>query len=233
VLAGVDLPLFSHTRARQEAAYEAVLAAAQSGRITEARIDESLARIESMKQRYSLDDAPALDVVDCPAHRTIAKQAARAGLVLLKAGTALPSLRESRVAALEFAAGRISDAVEAGSQRVFSDYLARRLPKADCTVLDPHDDSPLDESLFESDTLILLTRNAHLQPAQLQRAQAIVGRSQRVILVCARDPYDAGMLPNADTIICTNGDSRPSLIAAVDAICGDFHPSGRLTVALP
>ncbi len=232
VLAGVDLPLFSHTRARQEAAYEAVLAAAQSGRITEARIDESLARIEAMKRRYRLDDAPALDVVDCQAHRTLAKRAARAGIVLLKAGTALSSLRESRVAALEFAAGRVSDAVEAGSQRVFSDYLARRLPNAACHIRDPHDNSPLDASLFESDTIILLTRNAHLQPAQLQRARAIIGRSQRVILVCARDPYDAGELPNADTIICANGDSRPSLLAAVDAICGDFEPRGQLSVAV-
>lgn len=230
VLAGVDLPLFSHTRARQEAAYEAVLAAAQSGRITEARIDESLARIESMKQQYRLDDAPALDVVDCQAHRTLAKQAARAGLALLKAGTAFSSLRESRVAALEFAAGRVSDAVEARAQPVFTEYLARRLPKVDCRALDPLDRSPPEDSLFESDTVILLTRNAHLQPAQWQRALAIASQSQRVILVCARDPYDARLLPNVDTILCTNGDSRPSLIAAVDAICGDFQPRGRLTV---
>ncbi len=232
VLAGVDLPLFSHTRARQDAAYEAVLAAVQSNRITESRIDESLARIEAMQQQVRLDDAPALDVVGCQAHRALAKQAARAGLALLKEGMALSSLRESRVAAVEFAAGRVSDAVEARSQRKFSDYLARRLPEADCRVFDSNDHSSLEENLFECDTVILLTRNAHLQPAQLQRAQSIVRRSQRVILVCARDPYDAGLLPNADTIICTNGDSRPSLIAAVDAICGDYRPRGQLTVKI-
>ncbi|MCY4146445.1 MAG: hypothetical protein OXF90_08285, partial [Chloroflexi bacterium] len=230
VLAGVDLPLFSHTRARQEAAYAAVLAAAQSGRITEARIDESLARIESMKQQYPLDAAPALDVVDCQAHRALAKRAARAGLTLLKAGAALSSLGESRVAALEFAAERLSDAVEARPQRIFSNYLARRFPKIDCHALDPTDDARLADSLFDSDTIILLTRSAHLQPAQLQRAQAIVRRAKRVILVCARDPYDAGALADADTIICTNGDSRPSLVAAVDALCGDFRPRGQLTV---
>lgn len=232
VLAGVDLPLFSHTRARQAAAYEAVLAAAQTNRISEARIDESLMRIESMQQPYRQADAPALHVVGCQAHRTLAKQAARAGLALLKAGTALSSLRKSRVAAVEFAAGRVSDAVEAKSQRLFSDYLARRLPNTDCHVLDPNDLASLPASLFESDTVILLTRNAHLQPAQLQRAQAIVSRSQRVLLVCARNPYDAGLLPNADTIICTNGDSRPSLIAAVDAICGDYQARGQLSVEI-
>ena len=230
VLAGVDLPLFSHSRARQEAAYEAVLAAAESGRIAESRIDESLARIESMKQRYNLAGATSLDVVDSQAHRTLAKQAARAGIVLLKAGAALPSLRESRVAAIEFATGRVSDAVEDRSPRVFTGYLAQRLPNADFRVLDPNDTSPLAEKLFESDIVILLTRNAHLQPAQMRRAREIAVRAKSLLLVCARDPYDASMLPHADTIICTNGDSRPSLIASVDVICGDFQPRGQLTV---
>lgn len=230
VLAGVDLPLFSHTRRRQKAAYEAVLAAVKAGRIPEARIDESLARIESMKQRYDLAGAPPLDVVDCQTHRTVAKNAARAGLALLKAGTALASLRESRVAALEFAGSRISDAVASKPRRVFSDYLAQRLPDADCRVLNPNDDSPLEDSLFECDAVILLTRSAHLQPAQLQRAREIMRRAKCVILVCARDPYDASELPDADAIICANGDSKPSLIAAVDAICGDFQPRGQLTV---
>ncbi len=232
VLAGVDLPLYSHTRARQEAAYAAVLAAAQSGRISQARLDESLARIAFMKQRFRLEAAPALNVVDCPAHRAIAKRAARAGIVLFKAGTALTSLRESRVLALEFAAGRISDAVEASSQRLFTENLARRLPNAECRILNPQDDTPLAESLLAYDTVILLTRNAHLQPAQLQRAQAIIRRAKRTILVCARNPTDAGYLASADTIICSNGDSGPSLSAAVAAICGDFQPSGKLTVAI-
>ncbi|MYA92182.1 MAG: glycoside hydrolase family 3 protein [Chloroflexi bacterium] len=232
VLAGVDLPLFSHTVARQEAAYNAVLAAAQSGQIPEARIDESLARIDAMQRRYSLADAPALEIVDCPAHRDTAKRAARAGTALLKAGAALKGLRESRLVALEFATEQVSDAVEASSQRTFLDYLARRLPEANCHVLYPNDHSPLSESLFDCDTVILLTRNAHLQPAQLQRAQAIMRRARRVILVCARNPYDADCLPSADTILCTHGDSRPSLMAAVDALCGDFQPGGKLPVEI-
>ena len=58
VLAGVDMPLFSHTRERQEAAYEAVLAAAQSGRIPQERIDQSLSRIQRLKADFNLSDAP-------------------------------------------------------------------------------------------------------------------------------------------------------------------------------
>ena len=50
------------------------------------------------------------------------------------------------------------------------------------------------------------------------------------VLICARSPYDAGKLHGADTVICTMGDSEPSLRAAVAVICGDFVPTGQLTV---
>ncbi len=230
VLAGVDLPLFSHTRERQEAACEALLAAAKSGRISEARLDESLARIEGMKQRYNLDNAPALEVVGCESHRSLAQKAARAGAVLLKEGEALAGLGEGRVGCIEFSAVRVSDAVEARGQRIFTEYLRRRLPEVECLVVDPNDTTHIDASIFDCDTLILLTRSAHTQPAQMRLAEAVLAGARPVILVCARNPYDAGPLGDADTIICTNGDSQPSLLAAVDAICGDYRPGGRLTV---
>ena len=230
VLAGVDLPLFSHRRARQEAAYDALLAAAESGRISEARLEESLARIALMKGRYNLDNAPSLDVVGCASHRDLAQQAARAGTALHKQGAALACLREGRLGCLEFSAVRVSDAVEARKQRIFSDYLRQRLPQAECQVVDPNATRTIDSSILDCDTVILLTRSAHLYPAQLRLAREVLAQARRVLLVCGRDPYDAGALAEADTILCTNGDSLPSLRAAVDAICGDYRPGGVLTV---
>ena len=57
VLAGVDMPLFSHTRRHQEAAYEALLAAVRSGQIPQTRIDESVTRIRLLKSRFNLHNA--------------------------------------------------------------------------------------------------------------------------------------------------------------------------------
>lgn len=236
VQAGVDMPLFSHTRRRQEAAYEAVLAAARSGRISPARIDESVARIRRLKRDYSLDRQPALSVVACDAHQALALRAARAGTVLLKRGSALPiSADDTRVVCIEFAARRISDAVEASSRGRFSTLLSARLPHAACHTIDPRLPRlaalPILERLTaDADTVILLTRNAHLQPAQLKLAQRVIELATRAVLICARNPYDAGQLAGADSVICTMGDSDPSLAAAVDALCGDFVPAGQLTV---
>ncbi len=50
VLAGADVLCVSHTAAKQEAAFDSVLAAVRDGTIPESRIDESVARILALKQ---------------------------------------------------------------------------------------------------------------------------------------------------------------------------------------
>ena len=238
VLAGVDMPLFSHTRKRQEAAYESVLDAARSGRISESRIDQSVARIHELKRRFPVDNPPTIEIVGSEEHESLADKAARAGTVLVKQGDALPLKTDSaKIAAIEFSSQGISDAVEIESKTEFSAYLAQRLPHVVCHIFDSgskfaRDPRKISGILRDADTLILLTRNAHMHPAQLRLAQSICDGSSKVILVCARNPYDAAALTGADTVICTNGDSRPSLKAAIDAICGDFRPGGKLTVEL-
>ncbi len=52
VLAGADILLCCHTEQTQRGIQAALLAAAQSGRITQARLDQSLARIHAAKQRW-------------------------------------------------------------------------------------------------------------------------------------------------------------------------------------
>jgi beta-N-acetylhexosaminidase len=175
-------------------------------------------------------------VVASDSHRALALRAARAGTVLLKRGTALPISADSgRILCIEFAARRISDAVDAANRGRFSTLLSSRLPQVECHRIDPQRPRftarpTLKQLTADADTVILLTRNAHLQPAQLQLAQRVIDLAERAILICSRNPYDAGQLAGADTVICSNGDSQPSLAAAVEAVCGDFAPTGQLTV---
>ena len=109
------------------------------------------------------------------------------------------------------------------------------MPQVTCHTIDPRlaritARPNLHKLTADADTVIVLTRNAHLQPAQLKLAQRVIDLAERTVLICARNPYDAGELQGADTVICTMGDSEPSLAAAVAAICGDFLPTGQLTV---
>ena len=238
VEAGIDMLLFSHTRRRQAQAFKSVLAAVKSGRIPTSRIEQSVERIQALKRRFPLDQGPPIAVVGCDEHRAIAREAARAGTALVKRGACFPiESTGARVVSIEIAAQNIPDAFDKNSRRAFSHMLSERLPNLSSSVLNLDGAESISDALIQdivkdAEVVVLLTRNAHMQKSYLRLAQRIIDLSKGVLLVCARNPYDAGMLRGADTIICTNGDSQPSLQAAVDAICGDFIPDGELKVRL-
>jgi len=83
----------------------------------------------------------------------------------------------------------------------------------------------------DTDTLVLATRNAHLYPAQLEAAQTLLAAEKKSVLVCLRNPYDAGAL-DAGSVLLTLGDAAPSLEAAAEALVGVYEPAGRLRVPL-
>jgi hypothetical protein len=82
-----------------------------------------------------------------------------------------------------------------------------------------------------SDILIVVTRNAHLNPAQLDAAKQLLDKRGPSVLVCLRNPYDAGAL-DAGSVLLILGDASPSLDAASDALTGAYTPSARLRVPL-
>lgn len=86
-----------------------------------------------------------------------------------------------------------------------------------------------DEVARTADAVIIATRNAHLNPRQLEATKRLLGRSG--IMVCLRNPYDAAVV-GASTTLLTLGDSEPSLYAAANALFGDYIPTGKLNVPL-
>jgi len=233
--AGADTILFSHTREYQEAAYEALLEAARSGRLPLEQVDGSVRRISEVKKRYTSYPRPPLSVIRSPGHLETARRAARAGTVLLrdKPGT-IPLKREEDVGLIEFASHLEKEKLTRGTETAFAAMLKGRLPHLRSTWLDPTDPTEeqlrgLDELAGAAGTIIMTTRNAHLNPGQLEAVKRHLGRPS--ILVCLRNPYDAGII-NAETIILTLGDSEPSLRAAADALIGDYEPMGRINVPL-
>ncbi|MCY4073226.1 MAG: beta-N-acetylhexosaminidase [Chloroflexi bacterium] len=237
-LAGADMLLFSHSRAGQEAAYDTLLGAAESRRISTERIDKSIARIGALKRRYQLNDRPPLEIVACDAHLSLASKAARAGTVLLRPPDRWPIARgRSRLLCIEFARQLFSSEEDQDSGTALSRYLSQRLAHAESLIV--RSEAELDLILAQagsldaaSEILIIATRNAHMLPWQAQAAQAAIDRHPGATLLCLRDPYDAKVISDAGAILCSNGDSPPSLEAAVDAICGDYVPGGMLTVNL-
>jgi beta-N-acetylhexosaminidase len=235
VLADVDLILFSHTRAMQEEAYDALLGATKSGRLSEAVIDAANTRIQALKQRYKIDSKPDLSVIRCAEHLAIAQEAARAATVLLK-GT-LPADLNGRVLLVEIASALESEVLESGGQSGLAKIVNEKIPHVKVSSLKSSDNAPADiertlTMVNEYDTVILASRSAHFLPERLEICQGILARAKNTILLCLRSPYDAQHLHGAKTIICTFGDAAPSLEAAVEASLGEFAPSGSLPIPM-
>jgi beta-N-acetylhexosaminidase len=229
-LAGIDAILFSHTRARQEAAYDGLLHAVQSGRVPLAVVDDANRRLAAFKARF-VQPRTDLSAIRAPEHWALAADAARAGTTLLRRGSALP-LR-GRIGVIEIASAYESGIDELDGLSGLGRCIRARLPEAATLVLSGGALTPEAEALAAaSDTLVLAVRNAHRSGEKLQTARALLRLAGRTVLVCLRNPHDAAALPEADTVLCTCGDSTPSLEAAAAALLGEFQPEGRLPIEI-
>lgn len=236
-LAGQDLMFFSHTRQYQEEAYHALLAAARSGRLSAQRVDESASRVNALAAAYPIQ-APDVNIIRRPEHLTVMQEAARAGTTLLRADADVFPLRPGmKTALIEFASALDSEAMDRGEPTGFTALLHTQAPHVNAAALPATDIQPetieqARQLASQSDLMILTTRSVHLWPDEVELARDLIGRSRNVILICLGNPYDADALPDAGTILCTCGDSAPSLQAAVDALLGHYAPTGKLPVPL-
>ena len=80
IKAGTDIVLVCHTPEKQKEVYEAILAATQSGEISDRRLNESLRRIITLKLKWKIDQrsqvalSEVLSSVNSPVHRQDARE---------------------------------------------------------------------------------------------------------------------------------------------------------------
>ena len=239
-LAGANVTLFSHTIEHQEAAYGALLNAARTGRLPLEEVDFAVERIREVKGRFAITGRPSLEAIRRPEHLEIAVRAARSGTVLLRAGEGVLSKFRNdirRVALIEFASHLEREVLEKGARTHLASLIQEELLGVEGLWLDAVSPSggPLAGAralASSSDVLIVATRNAHLIPRQLEIARELLASASESVLLCLRNPYDAGVLKGAEAVICTCGDALPSLEAAAQILAGRFKPTARLPVPL-
>jgi beta-N-acetylhexosaminidase len=239
-LAGEDVLFFSHTPAYQQAAFEALVAAVKSGRLTEDRLDESGRRIDQLIARYPLEPRPPLTVIRSAAHQAVMREAAQAAVALGRVDPAIFPLKHQqgqRVGLVEFSSFMDTPALETGSATALAALIEAQAPEIAVVSLpskgiDANKAAQARRLARESEVLVLATRNAHLWPQDLAFARELMWLAQKVILVCLADPYDVDALPGAHTVVYTFGDSRPLLDAAVATLLGRLHPRGQPPVPL-
>ncbi|WP_017604647.1 glycoside hydrolase family 3 protein [Nocardiopsis alkaliphila] len=208
--AGVDQLLMPPDPA---GAVSAIREAVESGRIDEERIDESVLRVLTLKEkrgileREGIDPAAAAQTMDDPEHAEAAQRVADASVTLVRNENGLLPLDE----------GTNVRVVGVGSES-----LARALTDVGLNVVDSGED-----------VLVVGTEDA--RGSTEQQALVAGGRSAGtpVVAVAQGGPYDLEAFPEVEGYLALYSAVEVSRVAAARVISGQVEPSGTLPVDIP
>ena len=228
-----------------DAAIAAVRSAVMTGRLSEARIDQSVRRILAAKAFAGAPVGTADEIfqgIDTKEHRELAASIARRALTLVReqAG-ALPIRKSARVMIVS-----VSDFPEIGSPLPdFEHEVRRRLTAPPPTfVIDSRscDDNiaPIMAAAKDADVVIFAmavrTRSGSGSIATPESARKLLEELARhvpTIAVSFGTPYLLREIPAVGTYFCGYGIQPVMQVAAVHALFGEAPVSGKLPVTIP
>ncbi|MFG1908838.1 glycoside hydrolase family 3 N-terminal domain-containing protein [Kribbella sp. NPDC048928] len=220
-------------------AYNSVLDAVRGGRISEARIDESVERILKLKHDNGLVDRPYVDVsrvlkiVGTPAGTAEAQRIADHSTTLLRNDAEL----------LPLSPAPRTIVVAGYSPTTLATALQRR---GATTVVKDTGSTPTDAKITDAvtaastaDLTVVLTNKAwdtavtDKQAKQQKLVNALLATGRPVVLVPVRDPYDVAYVDPAPTVLVTYGSTAVSMEALAKVLYGEIAPTGKLPVEIP
>jgi beta-N-acetylhexosaminidase len=236
--AGADLLLISHHLDIARAAADAIVAAVGSGRIPLSRLQEAHARVHTLRERLASNPPAAAEEIDERAPLEAAQRAVTAitGDPCLRGGKAVTVISfEGELWDNAATSGKVASGDGAPS---LSGALRRRGWKSEVmrVPLDPAEDD-VDLLLEHVPALgdrefVIVTRDAHLSPAQTQAVARILAQAPDALIVSARSPFDAQLWPAARRIICIYGDGGIAFEGCADVLAGRAPLRGTLPVHL-
>ncbi|HEX2913414.1 MAG TPA: glycoside hydrolase family 3 N-terminal domain-containing protein [Chloroflexia bacterium] len=240
VNAGIDCLMVLGKLSQQRQCYEMLVHAVEIGLISERRLDEAVERVQSLRLRASLPPAVTPAWPDM-SHQAAATRMAQAAVTCLRDRQNLLPLTGncSDVGVIEFASGSISPVETARNEPLGASTLAfllgRRLPEARFLALQsdaPNALETLDAFLRDCTRVVVATRSAILDPAQVALLKHAASQGLPVIHMALRSPYDATLEPRIGTVLLTYGDQPAGVAAAVDVLLGEASASGKLPIQL-
>jgi beta-N-acetylhexosaminidase len=230
--AGADMLLIAGTsledRMRLSDGPLALLAAVQSGRISEARLDASVLRILEAKARRGILDGsvPTVEsgVLNSAEHRALALSVARQAVTLQRDNAGLlPLSASSRVLVVEALSPTRSDVVDDQLASSLLDAVRQYAPAA-------FGASSRDavSAARSADVVVLSTFDLAQSPTQQKLADDLAATGKPLVGVSLRGPYDADVATQVGTFIAVYGDRPVHLQAAAEALFGQLTPTGHV-----
>ncbi|WP_040949616.1 glycoside hydrolase family 3 protein [Gorillibacterium massiliense] len=253
--AGADLVMVSHRLDRQTAAVNAVLKAVESGRLTEARIDASVARILELKKRRGIlaleeDEVAAASGTAVSVgsgtglpfcheeHRQLAERLSRESVTLVKDEGQLPLCADEPVLVVwtevrtgtevdeqEERAGTLGDALKGCGLQVEEIYMDINMSREEIEMA-----CRLASGYHQA---IVVTYNEAFYPGQRELVYRLGELPGLKLTVCAgRNPFDLTGFPQVKTYIAAY-ENRPVVMKALaEVLTGRIQAKGKLPVTL-
>lgn len=238
--AGADVILISHTRELQVEAYKALLDAVRTGEIPVEQLNASVERILAAKRSMRLPNALDPASADTQVLRDLSREAYLRSIVVLRTGkestTNIPSFPldtgttpEVNVVAVTAKAGA-PGVVTSSYGSAAAAFLAAALERLGMSVREV----PAREFIAGAcrRPAILVTENIWKDPASAALAAQALSVSPDAAAVAVRDPYDADVLPSAQTFICALSPRAEAMEAVAGILTGTEIATGALPVTL-
>jgi beta-N-acetylhexosaminidase len=247
--AGMDLLLLNHPADLEEAAFEALRDAIESGAAGRQRAEVARDRIMALRTELAGIVQPPIGVVGCAEHRALAREIAEASMTLVRDPEALLPLvaTGARIAVLAPTPVDLTPAETSSYLRIgLAEALRERGLEVDAftTPLDPtaSDVAAIAAAVAGYAMAIVCTFDAVSFPGQVSLVSHLAGYGTsagtgpagagRVVAVACRSPYDVALFPAAVASICTYGIQPPQIDALADALLGRIPFAGCLPVRL-
>ncbi|HEX3046339.1 MAG TPA: beta-N-acetylhexosaminidase [Bacillota bacterium] len=231
--AGNDIILISHTPKHQMASFKAVKNAIISGRITIARIEESVARIRKWKQGRGQD--PSLKTPEDVLKWTPESLAEKA--ITLKSTKNHWHFNRQPLVLVMPIMERLTPSEDFGSVDVIETELAKYT--VPCKRLDCASNPTITEiqALISAvnktgyGKVVLILSNISNSPGQLKLIEMLAEANQ-VLLICTRNPQEVSILQEDWPVIFTYSTEVAVLKALAKVLSGETQPGGKLPIVL-
>ncbi|WHX47494.1 beta-N-acetylhexosaminidase [Paenibacillus woosongensis] len=246
--AGADIVLVSHTLEEQVRAIQTVLAAVQSGRLSEEQIDESVRRILSLKQKRigvvqesSPPEPCSRPLTPKEESEPLLRQIAERSVTLVSdASRNLPLDGAEPVLVIWPELRRRTEVDEPAVHRyTLADAIAPYAEQVTLVTVGTFPDSGEIRGAIEQSRnfrqIIVLTYTAEGEVSEgqislIQGLNEIHGSS--IIVVSTRNPYDINFFPEIGTYLCLYENRQYALDALAKVLFGQLRPQGKLPVGL-
>jgi beta-N-acetylhexosaminidase len=247
VNAGIDVLIPSHTLQFQQELLDRLEFNVKQGTITEARIDESLARIKALKHQAALTRHRISETALAPAQelrQNIDREreiAAQSITLLRHQQGLLPLKRDAKILLIEWEKKIIGPSVSEDEGRSMVEMVSNGFLKQRVYVmLKPDETDMLPEDLEtrlqakEDDVVIacIYSRTGTASRNQFKAVKRLLHLRSDAVIVSMENPYEIKKFPSARTFLVTYGFRMVQVEALFKVLTGQVAPAGKLPVEI-